>query len=82
MMKHYTLIAHKPQGDILARIRNHPRFKKSAPDQWVLWDGPARVSDMKSLFELIAPYCGGLSLFVNSKSLRKSKQIMDLGSWE
>lgn len=81
-MKHYTLIAHKPQGDILARIKNHPRFKRSAPNQWVLWDGPARLKDMQQMFELVAVYCGGLSLFENSKKLRKSKQIMNLGTWE
>ena len=80
-MTHYTMIAERPQGDIEARLRRNPRFKKSAPDQWVLWDGPARLSEMRQMFELIAPYCGGLSLFSNSRGLRKSRLVLDLGMW-
>jgi hypothetical protein len=80
-MTHYTLIANRPQGDLLARLRGNAKFKKSAPNQWVLWDGPARLKDMRQMFELIGPYCGGLSLFRNSRKLNKSSQVMDLGDW-
>jgi len=76
------MIAVRPQGDILARLRGNPKFKQSAPDQWVLWDGPARLKDMRKMFELIGPYCGELSLFRNSRGLKGARLVLDLGSWD
>jgi len=80
-MTHYTLIANRPEGDLLPRLRGNRHFKQSAPNQWVLWDGPARLKDMRQMFELIVPHCRGLSLFSNSQKLKKSRQVMDLGDW-
>lgn len=61
-MKHYTLIVHKPEGDMRARIASEPHFRSPAPNQFVLWDGPAEKRDILNMLEIVRPYCGGLLL--------------------
>jgi hypothetical protein len=75
-MKKYTLICKNPSGDIAPRIKDVMR-SNGAEGQFVIWDGPAKLRDVRALYEMIRPYCaaGILSYYGSGKA------IASYGKW-
>lgn len=72
-MKTYTLMIYRPEGQLLPRLEAQPNFRKSSAEgQWIVWDGPAKRRDIVNLYEILSPYCSGISLTAGSREVQKS----------
>ena len=77
-MKHYTLMLNRPEGHIRERFTRVKLTQAYDTPQFVVWDGPANLRDIRRLYDALAPYCSGISL-TSGKS--KSTPVASQGSF-
>ena len=62
-MKHYTILVNGPDNRLAQGIANYPQKIPVTNGNFILWDNPAKETDINEMFNRLVPHCKGIDLY-------------------